>query len=362
MNAASLGIGGIAVDDLHHAYDGTEVVRGVSFKVEPGKLACLLGPSGCGKTTLLRLAAGLETVQQGRITIGETVVGDGAGHLQTPPERRGVGLMFQDYALFPHLTLMENVTFGLGPDAQHRRDWARRSLGRMGLGHLAEAYPHTLSGGQQQRVALLRALAPEPRVLLLDEPFSGMDVTLRASVREETLSILKETGVAAVMVTHDPEEAMFMADEILIMNEGRIVQAGAPVETYFNPANAFVANLFGPVNKLLGTVKNGHAETVLGSFATDGLADGTAVNVFIRPEGLKLAQVDTATADGERVATVLSARLLGRSSHVRLRCSDHEDGVTPEMQARVPGVFLPEESSQVGVALDPRQVFIFPAE
>lgn len=353
---------GLVMEDVHHAYGGTEVVRGVSLSVGAGEVACLLGPSGCGKTTLLRLAAGLETLQKGRISLACTVLADGARGLQTPPEARRIGLMFQDYALFPHLTILENVLFGVPSGNRERRAWARDGLARIGLGALIDSYPHTLSGGQQQRVALLRALAPEPRVLLLDEPFSGMDVTLRASVREETLSILKETGVSACMVTHDPEEAMFMADRILIMNQGRIVQGGTPVETYFHPATAFVANLFGPVNRLSGTVRNGRATTPLGDFPVDGIAEGTRVHIFIRPEGLLLTPTDSTPAQGARVGAVLSARLLGRSSHVSVRCASAGAGAdVPVMQARVPGVFLPAEGSAVTVGLDPDQVFIFPA-
>lgn len=354
---------GLVMDDVYHAYEDNAVVRGVSLNVGAGEVACLLGPSGCGKTTLLRLAAGLETLQQGQISLACTVLADGTSGLQTPPEARRIGLMFQDYALFPHLTIIENVLFGIAPSNKERQTWARESLERIGLGHLADSYSHTLSGGQQQRVALLRALAPEPRVLLLDEPFSGMDVTLRASVREETLAILKETGVSACMVTHDPEEAMFMADRILIMNKGRIVQAGTPVETYFNPVNAFVANLFGPVNKLTGTVRSGQVETPLGRFPVADISDGTSVQIFIRPEGLLLTPAPDSPIPGARVGTILSARLLGRSSHVQVQCAQNENGMpAPIMQVRVPGVFQPPEGTSVAVGLDPDQVFIFPAE
>ena len=153
--------------------------------------------------------------------------------------------MFQDYALFPHLNVFENVVFGLTENIPERRKWAEKALTRLDLAEYAESYPHILSGGQQQRVALLRSLAPEPRVLLLDEPFSGLDVTRRADVRSETRGFLKETGVATLMVTHDPEEAMFMADRILVMDQGRILQDGTPVQTYYQPQNAFVASFFG---------------------------------------------------------------------------------------------------------------------
>ncbi|MCK4939126.1 MAG: ABC transporter ATP-binding protein, partial [Rhodospirillaceae bacterium] len=226
---------GIEMKRIRHAFGNDMVLDDVSLVSGPGKLTCLLGPSGCGKTTLLRLAAGLENLQQGQIAIQGITVADGASGFSVAPEKRDVGLMFQDYALFPHLNVFENIAFGIEKLNAERRQWIKDSLEQMGLSHHAYSYPHTLSGGQQQRVALLRALAPEPGVLLLDEPFSGLDVTRRAQVREEALTFLKQSGVAVVMVTHDPEEAMFMADHIVIMNEGRVVQAGTPVQTYFHP-------------------------------------------------------------------------------------------------------------------------------
>ncbi|MBL6958348.1 MAG: ABC transporter ATP-binding protein [Rhodospirillales bacterium] len=352
------------MDHVIHAYeDDPPVVRDVSFDVKPGELVCLLGPSGCGKTTLLRLAAGLEIVQQGQISIGDKTVGLGETGHHMPPEVRGVGLMFQDYALFPHLTILENVTFGLTDSNGARYAWARDSLSRIGLGGTINVYPHTLSGGQQQRVALLRALATEPRVLLLDEPFSGMDVTLRANVREQTLTILKETGVATLMVTHDPEEAMFMADRILVMQGGRIIQAGTPQETYFHPANPFVAALFGPINELSGTVQDKAVKTPLGDFETPAMADGTEARIFIRPEGLKMEYSGEPLPDdaGEGyTARVVSARMLGRSSHLRLSFAADAYGTEIDIQARIPGAFLPASGSTITVWVDPNQVFVFP--
>jgi len=176
---------GLHLNNVSHAFNsGNPVLNGVSVFVAPGELVCLLGPSGCGKTTLLRVAAGLERLQVGQVTIGERVVAEGRHGKHIPTEKRGIGLMFQDYALFPHLNVLENVTFGLPENAADRRQWALSALSRMGLADYAASYPHILSGGQQQRVALLRALAPEPRVLLLDEPFSGLDVTRRVDIRD----------------------------------------------------------------------------------------------------------------------------------------------------------------------------------
>jgi iron(III) transport system ATP-binding protein len=349
----------LRLTDVSHAFDGNPVVRRLSLVAESGALTCLLGPSGCGKTTVLRLAAGLEALQLGVITIGERIVADANDGRQVPPEQRGVGLMFQDYALFPHLTVIENITFGLTEKSPARLDWVRGALERMGIEDRADSYPHTLSGGEQQRVALLRALAPRPQVLLLDEPFSGLDVTLRAQVREQTLGLLQETGVTTLMVTHDPEEAMFMADRILVMRDGRIVQAGKPRETYFRPLDAFVAALFGPINRLNGVVQGGRVETPLGWFDAPDLADGTPAQILIRPEGLALSRVD-ADAPSANTMLVVSARLIGRSSHLRL-CRGAGTAENIHLHARVPGTFLPDSGTPVVVRVDHERAYVFPA-
>jgi iron(III) transport system ATP-binding protein len=342
---------GLLIEGVSHAFDDVAVVRDVSVMAAPGEVVCLLGPSGCGKTTLLRVAAGLERLQHGRVCIDDTVVADAAGGIHLPPERRGIGLMFQDYALFPHLTVRDNIRFGIGADTPERRTWIDQAIRGMDLDGHADSFPHTLSGGQQQRVALLRALAPNPKVLLLDEPFSGLDVSRRAQVRQQTLDTLKQAGVTALMVTHDPEEAMFMADRILVMNQGRVVQDGTPVETYFQPANAFVAGFFGPVNRLPGRVANGHVTTPLGRFAATGLADGAGVSVLVRPEGLHLI----VNADGN--FTVLSARPLGGTSMVAVEIPDGVGKLT--LEARVPGIFLPATGSRVDVSVDQDAAYVF---
>ncbi len=364
---------GLSLTGITHAYDGDAVIRDASLVAPAGKMTCLLGPSGCGKTTLLRIAAGLEIVQHGRVALGERVLAEGDGRHHVPPEKRGIGLMFQDHALFPHLTVFENITFGLSDPPPQRLQWAREALAGAGMAAFADAYPHTLSGGQQQRVALLRALAPEPRVLLLDEPFSDLDVTLRLQVREETLVLLKETGVTTLMVTHNPEEAMFMADHIAVMHEGRIIQAGTPVEIYFRPADRFVAALFGQVNQFTGVVEDGAVHTPVGRVAAPGLSDGQRAHVLVRAEGLRPALAGangpSAGANGpsagargrERKATparVISTHLLGRSSHIHLGAAG-PDGAEVVLHAHVPGVFLPETGALVSVSVDERQVFVF---
>jgi iron(III) transport system ATP-binding protein len=346
----------MAIKDIHHRFDGPPVVRGVSLELDTGEFLCLLGPSGCGKTTLLRLAAGLEHVQRGRVTISGEVVGDESG-VHVPPEARRVGLMFQDFALFPHLSVRQNILFGVRDSNARRRAWIDETAARMGIADLLEAYPHTLSGGQQQRVALARALAPGPRALLLDEPFSGLDVTLRAEVREQTQALLQDTGIASLMVTHDPEEAMFMADRILVMEDGRIVQAGTPEETYFHPASAFVATLFGPVNRLVGRVSGGRVETPLGTFDATGLSDGANAQVMIRPEGLAL---HNGANDHRLAARVVNARLLGDAIHLRLLV-DGGASDSLDLLARIYGDQLPERGSTVSLSpVEANKAFVFP--
>jgi iron(III) transport system ATP-binding protein len=352
----------LTLEQVSHAYGAVEAVRDVSLTLAPGELVCLLGPSGCGKTTVLRLTAGLEALQKGRVLIDGRVVAD--GRLQEPPEARNVGLMFQDYALFPHLSAAENVEFGLRRLASaDRRARAAEALEQVGMGGQAKAFPHTLSGGQQQRVALARALAPEPHIMLLDEPFSGLDVRLRNQIRDDALHVLKNSGAATLMVTHDPEEAMFMADRIAVMRDGRILQVGPPADLYYAPSDAFVAGLFGDINRLEARVADGRVATVLGEVEASGFADGLEVEVLIRPEALTLRPAATSgpgDGAGGGMARVMAARLLGRTSLVHLSV-DGADGQDLHLHARVPGRFLPEENEIMMVHLDRSQTFVFAA-
>jgi len=351
----------LTLEAVSHAYGAIRAVSDVSLALARGELMCLLGPSGCGKTTVLRLAAGLERLQKGRVLIDGRVVAD--GRVQEPPEARNVGLMFQDYALFPHLSAAQNVAFGLRrlPSAE-RRARAAAALQQVGMAGQAEAFPHTLSGGQQQRVALARALAPQPGIMLLDEPFSGLDVRLRNQVRDDALHVLKSSGAATLMVTHDPEEAMFMADRIAVMRDGRILQAGPPADLYYAPADAFVAGFFGEVNRLQARVADGRVATVLGEIEAAGFAEGVKVEVVIRPEALKLHPAPSGGPGDERCGRVrvMAARLLGRTSLVHLSV-DGAGGQALHLHARVPGRFLPEENAIMSVQLDRSQTFVFAA-
>ena len=348
----------LQLEGVTHHYGALKALSDLALSVDPGQVVCLLGPSGCGKSTALRIAAGLETLQDGVVRIAGNVVADRDG--QMPPEGRNVGLVFQDYALFPHLSVLDNVLFGL--NRWPRGDRANRAshmLERVAMADYADAFPHMLSGGQQQRVALARALAPGPSVMLLDEPYSGLDARLRDQVRDEVLHLLKTTGCATLMVTHDSEEAMFMADRIVVMRDGRVVQAGSPAELYCSPRDAFVAGFFSELNHIDGVVKGGVVETELGSLPAAGHAEGERAQVVIRPEALKLGPAKGAGT--RQFATVVEARLLGRTSlvHLSFPWPVPDDGHRLHLHARAPGVVLPEPGQVVSVELDLSQTFVF---
>ena len=297
----------LAFENVSLAFGGLEAVNDVSFELKPGEIICLLGPSGCGKTTLLRIAAGVERPQSGQVLLDGQVVA--SPDTFVPPEKRNVGLMFQDYALFPHLTIIENVAFGLQNLAKSEMlAEARNALKRVGLQDFETNYPHALSGGEQQRVALARALVPRPAVVLMDEPFSGLDQRLRDSVRHETLILLKETRASSVLVTHDPIEAMGMADRILLMRHGRLVQTGTPDDLYRRPADPEVARFFCDFNELPGKVVSATVKSALGSFSADGFSEDDEVLVMVRPQGVRRARSGDKNA---RKGQVLDARFLG---------------------------------------------------
>ncbi|SCZ68348.1 ABC transporter ATP-binding protein [Thiohalomonas denitrificans] len=277
----------LEVDNVTLGYGNEDVVHSVSFRLKPGELGCLLGPSGCGKTTLLRAVAGFEPVRAGAIRIGGETVSSPQSTL--PPERRGVGMVFQDYALFPHLSVRDNIAFGLRRSARSERaKRVSRLLDLIGLAGYGDAYPHQLSGGQQQRVALARALAPKPRLLLLDEPFSGLDVERREELAREVRCILKEEGITALMVTHDQSEAFATADSIGVMSGGEIVQWDTGYNLYHRPASRFVADFIGQGELIPGRVnESGGVETelgVIGGAAPAQCRPGCAVEVLIRPD------------------------------------------------------------------------------
>jgi|GEM_PF-87131 len=277
----------LTFDDLSRRYGATLALDHVSLDIAPGEILCLLGPSGCGKSTLLRIAPGVERPSAGRVLLDEQEVGGPERFV--PPEKRGVGLMFQDFALFPHLSILDNAAFGLRSlTRREAKVEAHAALDRVGLAHYANEYPHILSGGEQQRVALARAIAPRPSVLLMDEPFSGLDPRLREKMREETLAILHETRATSIVVTHDAEEAMRMGDRVALMRAGRIVQTGDALDLYRAPKDILAARTFSDLNELPARVEQGSAATPLGRFLANGLPDGADAIVCVRQRGVRL--------------------------------------------------------------------------
>jgi len=270
-------------------YQGQTVINGLSLHINEGSIACLLGPSGCGKTTMLRAIAGFEPLLEGEILIQGKLASQPGFIL--PPNKRGLGMVFQDYALFPHMTLTENVSFSLRRKTNDQQTAsAAEMLDLVGLDGMGKRYPHELSGGQQQRVALARALAAHPKLLLLDEPFSNLDVDLRERLGQEVRDILKDKGITTLMVTHDQHEAFALGDVIGIMNEGRILQWDTPFNLYHEPSSLFVADFIGQGTLLAGTMRSSTSvETEVGHIKGDRAypwPEGTMVNVLLRPDDI----------------------------------------------------------------------------
>ena len=290
----------LELDNVSVGYDSTVVVHDISFALNAGVIGCLLGPSGCGKTTLLRAIAGFEPICGGRILLeGHEVSRPGRNQ---PPEKRQVGMVFQDFALFPHLSVAENIAFGIRhQSAPRRRARVQELLKMIDMAGRGDVYPHTLSGGQQQRIAVARAMAPRPRVLLLDEPFSNMDVELREGLAREVRSILKNEDITAMLVTHDQNEAFAFADRIAVLNDGRMLQWDTAYNLYHKPAARFVADFIGQGRILPGTVLNDHeVETELGIIIgrVPGHCErGTPVDVLVRPDDI--LPDDNSTVYGE---------------------------------------------------------------
>jgi iron(III) transport system ATP-binding protein len=317
--------GALLVEGVAKRFDGPAVLEDASLQVDAGTICAVLGPSGSGKTTLLRLIAGLEHPDSGSIRVGDEILVDGRGSV--PPERRHIGMVFQDWALFPHLTVAENVGFGLGRQPDPER--VSEALELVGLTDAGDRLPGTLSGGQQQRVALARALAPGPTVLLLDEPFSNLDVAMRARIRREVHDLLRSTGVTTIFVTHDQEEAFVLGDQVSVMRDGRVVQSATPRDLYTLPADPWVAGFVGDANFLPATASGPVAATEFGEVRLREPRHGP-VQALVRPEHLLIEDGTDATVTfveyyGHDV--LVSCRLAdGTEVHARSVLADIDEG------------------------------------
>ncbi len=342
----------LAFETVSRRFKTTDAVSNVSFELQPGEIACLLGPSGCGKTTLLRVAAGIDRPTSGRVLLdGEEVAGP---NRFLAPEKRNIGLMFQDFALFPHLSIIDNVAFGLRDLGRAEAlKIAAHALERVGLAEFGRAYPHNLSGGEQQRVALARAVVPRPQVMLMDEPFSGLDQRLRESVRAETLALLRETRATCLLVTHDPVEAMGVADRILVMRQGRLIQAGTPEALYKHPVDAATARFFSDANEIAARANGLTVETPLGTFQVPAGLEGEPVLVMLRPQGVGVTYAPSGIE-----GYVLESRFEGDDA----RCTVMFEGLEDPVMARIPARKAPPKGATALFNVDPEHVLIFPRE
>jgi iron(III) transport system ATP-binding protein len=334
----------LSVRALSKAFGRTQVLSELDLDVAPGSLTAVLGSSGCGKTTLLRLIAGFERADEGAIALGEQVVCDARTHVA--PERRGVGFVAQEGALFPHLDVAANVAFGL-PRAERKSPRVGELLELVGLAGLERRHPHELSGGQQQRVALARALAPSPQLVLLDEPFDALDASLRVQVRAEVRDVLRHSGATALLVTHDQQEALSLADVVAVMRDGTIVQAADPQTLYSDPRDAELAAFLGEAVLLTGRLRDGHVETALGRLATRGAsgAERTSTTVMLRPEQIACRAPSPELPRGR----VVSTQFYGRDATAIVSLADP---AAPQITARAAGHRLPSPGEEVSIAVD----------
>jgi len=345
----------IKISNLNHNIRKKRILKNINLESDEGGITCLLGPSGCGKTTLLKLISGLEKVQEGEIQLKNEIISSKNKHKKT--EKRNIGFLFQEYALFPHLTVEENLNFAL----KEEKEQEKVIIDILKIVKLSESkgkYPHELSGGEQQRTALARSIIAQPDLLLLDEPFSSLDLNLKEEIRDDTLHLLQRFNISAIVVTHDPFEAMFMSNKIYIMdNEGSIVQSGEPKDLYTKPINPYVAEFFGETNMFRGIVKNSKVRTPIGSIKASNIDENEEVEIHIRPQAIKLKE-DQTPVNGIK-GTVMASKLIGSFSLVHLSVLDHNNNVV-HVHSQMPANFLPKEATAVEIKIDENQIFVFP--
>lgn len=347
MQSAMLNVNNVSI-----AYDKNVVVDDASLQLKKGEIGCFLGPSGCGKTTLLRAIAGFEPLKQGEILLNDKTVSN--ANLQLAPEKRNIGMVFQDFALFPHLTVADNIAFGIRHLSRAEQKTRIQQLLKMvSLKPYGSRYPHELSGGQQQRIALIRALAPKPDLLLMDEPFSSMDVDLREELAIEVRDILKQENITAILVTHDQNEAFSVADKIGVMQEGKLTQWANGYDLYHQPANAFIANFIGQGVFIEGEVLCEHSIktsiAIVHEKVPTGCKPGCKVHVFIRPDDILLDK------NAKLKATVIKREFRGANFLYTLELENKSKVLTLEHSHHHYHI-----GDQVKVKLDIEHVVVFP--
>ena len=351
--------------NIFHSYDEQIILNDFSMKLESGEVVSLLGPSGCGKTTLLKLASGIEKLQNGEIKINNEIVSSSNIHVNS--ERRDVGYVFQDCALFPHLTILQNIFFGMNSmEIEKQKNKIQSLMREVNVSSLAQKFPHELSGGQQQQIALIRAMASDPTIIFLDEPYSNLDLRLKEKIRDQMLHILKEHNISTLLVTHDPEEAMFMSDKIGVLNNGSIEQFGSPIDLYLRPKSAFIAEFFGEINVFEGIVEDGAVKTVLGTFKCSKKSNKKKVKIIIRNEAIKLFADDKLNLKKNNeigfvtspyFGNVIEARLLAGSTLVHLSLKVNKSNF--HIHAKIPGLNFFNVDEKVLVSTDTSQIFVF---
>ena len=343
------------VKELSHSFGDKEALTNLNFSIENNSIVSVLGPSGCGKTTLIRLIAGLEHIQKGEIILEKSLVAN--KHSNIPPEKRPISYVFQDFALFPHMTVLENVSFAAGSKS-NKKQLIDQVIHLAKVENFLEKYPHSLSGGEQQRVALARSIAVQPKLLLLDEPFSDLDIKLKREIIDDTLHLINSLESSAIVVTHNAEEAMFLSDAILVMEKGKLIQIGTPHDIYFKPSNLYVASLFGETNIFQSKVEDNTCLTPLGRIKTSNLSNNQDVDVVVRPEAIKL-NLEKSPLLNPNSGVVVDSKFLGNSAIIHMTVNDEKNN-KHHIHSRVMGNFLPPAASSVSVTLDEDHVFIFP--
>ena len=343
------------VKQLSHFFGEKEALINLNFSIDHNSIVSVLGPSGCGKTTLIRLIAGLEQIQNGEIFLEKSLVAN--KNLNVPPEKRSISYVFQDFALFPHMTVLENISFAAGSKS-NKKQLIDQVINLSKVENFLDKYPHSLSGGEQQRVALARSIAVQPKLLLLDEPFSDLDINLKREIIDDTLHLINSLESSAIVVTHNAEEAMFLSDAILVMEKGKIIQIGTPHEIYFKPSNLYVASLFGETNIFRSKVIDNTCLTPLGRIKTSNLSNNQDVDVVVRPEAIKL-NLEKSPLLNPNSGVVVDSKFLGNSAIIHMTVNDEKNN-KHHIHSKVMGNFLPPPASSVSVTLDEDHVFIFP--